>query len=146
MNRHLITIFISFLILVVIFVLFRRSEKITGVEIGGKIFSIELAQTKKELEKGLSGHAPLLDGQGMLFVFSRSGRYGFWMKDMSFPIDIIWIDSNFKIVSIEKSVLPETYPEVFYPESSSLYVLEILAGQADTIGLKTGDGLQFIKK
>lgn len=117
-----------------------------GVEMGGKTFSMEVTKTKAELEKGLSGHTPLLKDQGMLFIFSKPDKYGFWMKGMLFPIDIIWIDENFKIVHIENSVYPATYPKIFYPDSQALYVLEVSSGQTYTLNLRMGDTVKFIRK
>ena len=115
------------------------------VTLGGKLFSVEIADTPATQERGLSGHAPLSDGQGMLFVFDKSDNYGFWMKDMTFPIDIVWLNSDMKIAHIEKSVFPETYPKVFYPNALTQYVLEISAGQSDILHLKTGDSVFRMK-
>ena len=56
--------------------------------------------------KGLSIKNTLNESEGMLFPFDTPGEYSFWMKDMKFPIDIIWIDSNYKIVYIEKNLQP----------------------------------------
>ncbi|HEY4508905.1 MAG TPA: DUF192 domain-containing protein [Candidatus Paceibacterota bacterium] len=140
------TIFVLVLIVLGSFVFFHQSNKIVGVEMGGKTFSIEVARTNSERAKGLSGHLPLLDDQGMLFVFPKPDKYGFWMKDMNFSIDIIWIDANFKIVHIENSLPPETYPKVFYPETPALYVLEVSNGEVEKLSLKVGDAVKFLKK
>lgn len=116
------------------------------ITLGGKTFKVQVVDTKASLERGLSGRAQLTNEEGMFFVFEKPDNYGFWMKDMLFPIDIIWFDSNFKITYISKSVFPTTYPEIFYPNTPSLYVLEIKAGESDLLNLKIGDSLQFIKK
>ncbi len=96
--------------------------------------------------RGLSGHKPLTPDEGMLFVFPKAGNYGFWMKDMTFPLDIIWFDQNFHVTHIEKALSPDTYPKTFYPNANSEYVLEVNAGQAATVDLKIGDTATFIKK
>lgn len=114
--------------------------------VNGKIFFVEVADNNALLEKGLSGHEPLGPNEGMFFVFQNPGRYGFWMKDMTFPIDIIWIDSNYRVVYIEKSVSPDTYPKIFYPSSPATYVLEVAAGISDKINLKIGDQVKFLEK
>jgi uncharacterized membrane protein (UPF0127 family) len=116
------------------------------VIVGGKTYTVEVVETKYLLEKGLSGHKPLLASEGMFFVFQTPQKYGFWMKDMTFPIDIIWLDQNFKISHIENNVKPETYPKVFYPETDSKYVLELQAGQSEISNFKIGDFVQFITK
>ena len=114
--------------------------------VNGKVFEVQVADTNYLLEKGLSGREPLLDNQGMFFIFEKPDKYGFWMKEMKFPIDIIWIDHNFQIIHIEKSVKPDTYPKIFYPESKASYVLEISAGESLKANLKIGDTVKFIKK
>lgn len=113
--------------------------------INGKVFEIEVADSPKLLVRGLSGHAPLSSNQGMLFVFQTPGDYGIWMKDMTFPIDIIWINENYRVVHVEKAVSPQTYPKVFHSSSNSIYVLEIASGEAERINLKNGDLVEFLK-
>src|SRR3989338_5744277 len=82
--------------------LWGRSELI----LNGKVFLVEIVDTFILREKGLSGHKPILDNEGMFFVFDKPDNYGFWMKDMQFPIDIIWLNKDLKIIYIEKSVSP----------------------------------------
>ena len=110
-----------------------------------KTFFVEIADTDQRRALGLSGHAPLSENQGMLFIFDTPAVYEFWMKDMKFALDIIWIDENMKIVYIQKSAQPESYPEVFNPRVKSLYVLEVLAGQADALKIGVGDTLKIVK-
>ena len=136
--------FVVVFIAIIIF-LYTRTYP-SKVILGGKEFSVEVLDTKPLLEKGLSGHKPLNSDEGMLFIFQKPDSYGFWMKDMLFPIDIIWMDANWKIVYINKSLRPETYPKIFYPDAPSLYVLEISEGEAQTLGLKIGDTVKFIEK
>ena len=98
----------------------------------------EIATTTKEQEKGLSGRTIIDDNYGMLFVFPQDGPYGFWMKDMSVPIDIMWLSDNGTIVSIENALATSTYPNVFYPSSSVKYVLETRSGFASKRGWSVG--------
>ena len=130
---------------VIVFFLYNKSYP-SKLILGGKVFTVEVADTAKLLEKGLSDHIPLKSDEGMLFVFQKEDKYGFWMKDMLFSIDILWIDSNLKIVHIEKSLRPETYPKIFYPNSVALYVLELKAGEVQNLNLKIGDSLEIVKK
>lgn len=116
------------------------------VYIGGKEFILDIADTNTERTKGLSGTEQIEETGGMLFVFPRIGNHGFWMKDMSYDIDIIWTDENYRITHIEKYISPDTYPKVFFPPKPSLYVFEILAGQADKLKIKTGDNIIFSQK
>lgn len=120
-----------------------QKAHIPQVEIGGKIINIEIANTNANRELGLSGHAPLADNEAMFFIFERSGIYPFWMKDMLFPIDIIWISDDFHVVYIEKNAQPSSYPNTFNPNEKAKYVLEINAGFSDKNNLKIGDKLKF---
>ena len=79
------------------------------VKIKDLVIHVDLAITPDEQSKGLSIKNTLNDSDGMLFPFDTPGDYSFWMKDMKFPIDIIWIDSNYKIV-----VLKKTFNLVFF--------------------------------
>ena len=144
-NHRLSLIICILLILTGLLILSRNTRSRPTVVLGGRLFSVEIADTPALQQKGLSGHAPLNDREGMLFVFSRPDRYGFWMKDMLFPLDIIWIGSDWRITHIEHSLATSTYPAVFYPEAPSRYVLEISSGLSDTLGLKTGDIVKFSK-
>jgi uncharacterized membrane protein (UPF0127 family) len=94
---------------------------------------------------GLSGHAPLAEDEGMLFIFDEASVYPFWMKDMLFPIDIIWIDANSRISYIESAVTPDTYPKVFAPDAPALYTLEVKSGTAERLGFKIGDAVRIAK-
>lgn len=139
-------ILVSILVIVGITLFLLPRKEIKEVILGNKTFFVEVAQKRTELERGLSLHVPLLDNQGMLFVFSSEDFYKIWMKDMTFSLDILWIDSNLKINHIEKNVSPDTYPKLFFSEEKSLYVLEISAGQADLLQIKVGDKVGFVKK
>ncbi|MFZ2523353.1 MAG: DUF192 domain-containing protein, partial [Minisyncoccia bacterium] len=116
-----------------------------NVLLNGSVIQVEIADDAVVMAKGLSGHKPLGSSEGMLFIFGSPGDHGFWMKDMTFSIDIIWFDKNKKIIHIEKSLSPETYPKTYSSKSDSLYVLELMAGTSDKLGLKIGDSFSFIK-
>jgi len=113
------------------------------IELDSIPLTVEIANTKEKQQKGLGGRKSLSTDAGMLFDFGASGSLGIWMKGMSFPIDIFWFDESFKIVDIEKNVSPDTYPQVFYPDVSSRYVLETNAGFAEAHLIKKGDKLTF---
>lgn len=108
-----------------------------ALTIGTAVLQVELAQTTQQRMTGLSHRSELAEDHGMLFIFDTDGRHGIWMKDMQFPIDIIWIDAAMKVVHIAGSVTPETYPKSFTSQTPARYVLEVPAGYADekiTIG------------
>ncbi len=146
-KSRIITVVACFvLVFVVIIVALSTKTYPSKLVLGGKTFNVEIADTKNLTEKGLSGHLPLASNEGMFFVFKKADIYGFWMKEMLFAIDIIWLDQDFKIVHMEKDVKPETYPKIFYPSGPAMYVLEIASGESDKLALKIGDPVRFVKK
>lgn len=112
--------------------------KVEEVEI-----QIETAKTSLERIEGLSGRENLRSRSGLLFIFENTGRHGFWMKDMNFPIDIIWFDENFVVIDIKKNVAPITYPEVFIPQKPAVYVLEVNAGFSEIHNINIGSKAEF---
>lgn len=102
-----------------------------------------ISSTTKDVEKGLSGQKDMPFDQGMLFVFSKPAAYGFWMKDMNFSLDFIWMTSDKTVIGVEKNVTPQTYPKVFYPNGEIRYVLELNSGAASNYGIATGTKLVF---
>jgi len=111
------------------------------IQIGDATLRIEVVDTPELQEKGLSGRVSLEKNQGMLFVFEKPGRYGFWMQDMNFAIDIIWIGQDKKVVEIMNTIEPKTFPEVFYSKGVVQYVLEVNAGWSEKNHLQPGDML-----
>ncbi|MBI2482501.1 MAG: DUF192 domain-containing protein [Candidatus Vogelbacteria bacterium] len=105
---------------------------------------IELADTPAKQELGLSGRESLAQDTGMLFIFDKPGRYGFWMKEMRFAIDIIWLDSEWRIVGIHYNINPSTYPTVFYPTEPAQYVLEVNARWTSQNNIATGTSAIYI--
>jgi hypothetical protein len=103
---------------------------------------VEILDIPAERTKGLSGREYLAEDTGVLFVFEEPDRYGFWMKEMKFDLDIVWMDQNFKIVHIEEALTPDTYPQIFEPESDTQYVLEVNSGFVEKNKLEVG--LHFV--
>ena len=114
-------------------------NKIKNILIASTTIPIEIASSSEDMLRGLSERKNLEYGNGMLFIFDNLGSHGFWMKDMNFPVDIIFINENFEVVGIEKNLSTSTYPEIFGEEFISKYVLEVSAGFADKSGIKIGD-------
>ncbi|MBP6858226.1 MAG: DUF192 domain-containing protein [Candidatus Pacebacteria bacterium] len=108
----------------------------------GIIYS-HVARTPSTRERGLSGTLSLDSDEGMLFIFPQPGVYAFWMKDMNFAIDIVWIDSDRRVIGVTRNVLPETYPETFGPTGKVQFVLEAPSGSAEKFGLKEGSIVSF---
>lgn len=105
---------------------------------------VDIADEPYEQIQGLSGREKLSDDEGMLFIFPAPILASFWMKDMKFSIDIIWIDDKGNIIGVEKNVSPDTFPNSFSPSSPVKYVLEVNANWSDENNIKIGDKLTNI--
>lgn len=116
---------------------------INYVEIAGVKLKTDVVSSLEEKEKGLSGRNELKEDESMLFVFDSAGRHSFWMKDMNFPIDIIWIGEDLRVVYIKKNALPTSYPEIFTPNKDTKYVLEAVSSFSKKNNLKEGDEVEF---
>ena len=121
----------------------------SSVKIKGLIIHVDLAITPNQQEKGLSIKNNLSNNEGMLFPFRTPGDYSFWMKDMKFPLDIIWIDSNNKIVHIEKNLQPCVFilfcPSYSPPANSNTkYVLEVNANYTTKNNINVGDKVNLL--
>lgn len=101
------------------------------VSIDGVELQAEVADTKEQRRLGLSGRDGLGKNEALIFLFERAGKHGFWMRDMKFPIDILWLTGNNTIVGITKEAQPESFPEVFYPSEAVITVIEMNAGWID---------------
>jgi uncharacterized membrane protein (UPF0127 family) len=112
------------------------------VEVGDVKVRVDIADSAAEQEQGLSGRAGLAGDEGMLFVFETSDKHYFWMKDMNFAIDMIFLDPQGKIVYIKNNATPESYPNTF-GEGDSKYVLEVVSGFSAKNNLKIGDTLKL---
>lgn len=108
--------------------------------IAGRVtLNVELARSVLEKTRGLSNRPQLADGQGMLFVYEAPQPVGIWMKDMRFPLDILWVRDG-RIVKIQKAAPPlrPGGPEPVYTATADL-VLEVPAGYADRAKVRLGD-------
>ena len=108
------------------------------VIIHGVELEIEVVRTAEEKAQGLSGRESLAENAGMLFVFEEPVLPAFWMEDMKFPIDIIWIASDDSIVDITENISAETFPQTFQPREPVQYVLEVNASWAKSHNVSIG--------
>ncbi len=115
------------------------SYRTAAVMIGTTSLTARVADTAVLRTRGLSGTERLLPNEAMLFIFEESGLYSFWMKEMKYPIDMIWLDDTKHIVYIKKNATPESFPEEFAPPTPARYVLEVVAGFSDEHKLGVGD-------
>jgi len=120
------------------------SIRLPNVVINNKAIKVEIAETATEQRQGLSGRTDLCADCGMLFIFPDSQIRKFWMKNMNFPLDIIWIDEN-KIVNISKNLPPEgASPQESYSSQLPVNnVLEVDAGYFERNQFKIGDEVKY---
>ncbi len=119
-----------------------RSDKV--VDISGRLnLPVEVADTAESRQMGLSTRDCIDDNHAMLFVFDNPDLHGFWMKDMKFSIDIVWLDQDKRVVDIKQDVSPATYPEVFYPSGTAKYVLETNPGLLESVDVTIGSQLSW---
>ncbi len=104
----------------------------------------EFADNEQEREQGLMYRTEMKENEGMLFIFPTQTRQSFWMKNTVIPLDIIFVNSNLKIVTIQKNAVP--YSEKSLPSTKpAQYVIEVNAGYTDKYNIKVGDKVVFRK-
>jgi len=113
-----------------------------SVSINDNQIQLIVADTEARKAQGLSGSAPLRDSEGMLFLFDAPGKYGFWMKDMKFSIDLIYIKNN-TVVDIIYDARPDSYPTIFLPSKEFDSVIEVHEGVVKKKGINIGDNLRY---
>ena len=119
-----------------------RTYKTQRVKLGTESFRLYVADTLEKRTRGLSGVVKLSDNEGMLFVFDKLGFWSFWMKEMKFPIDIIFIN-NKRVVDIKRNIRAESYPQTFTSSVSADSVIEINANQSSKVNLSVGDDVNL---
>jgi uncharacterized protein len=107
--------------------------------------TVDIADTSDERTRGLMFRKSLPQDSGMFFIFDGEDQRSFWMKNTLIPLDMIFMDAGYKVVSVAKNVQPckkdpcQTYPSV----KPAKFVLEVNGGMSDSIGLKEGDKAQL---
>ena len=125
---------------------FFPNYKKTTISINGINVTMAIASTDEQRIRGLSGIEKMNENEGMLFLFDKPSKQGFWMNKMNFPIDIIWLNSNNKVVHIEKQLEPCKLflaCPIYNPEVDSLYVIELRSGFADDHSIKNDMIINF---
>jgi hypothetical protein len=114
-----------------------------SVELGGKSFSVEIADTREKQALGLMFRDEMPADQGMLFIFPNEAPRSFWMKNTRISLDIMYFDKDLNMVSISADTQPcrvsrcPSYPSI----APAKYVLELNAGTASELGVGPGDRL-----
>ena len=114
-----------------------------SVELGGKSFAVEIADTREKQALGLMFRDEMPANEGMLFIFPNEAPRSFWMKNTRIALDIMYFDKDLKLVSISADAQPckvsrcPSYPSI----APAKYVLELNAGIASDLGVGLGDRL-----
>jgi len=121
------------------------------VKIDGIVLEVQIADTDPRRARGLMFQEQLPLDEGMLLVFDDANKRSIWMLNMQFPLDVIWIDDNNKVVFIEKNVPPcktaletVTCPSYKGGSKDAKYVLEVTAGFVDAFKITTESTLEII--
>lgn len=111
----------------------------------GTAIKVEIASDDATRAQGLMFRDQLAPDRGMIFLFTTTGNYPFWMKNTLIPLDMIWIDEQKRIVAVKDNVPPcKADPCPSYdPAAFSRYVLEVAAGGAKRHGLANGQTVRF---
>lgn len=113
-----------------------------NIVINGQTIYVAIADTADQRQQGLGGQKTLCEKCGMLFLFDTVDNYTFWMKDMNFDIDIIWIRDDV-VVDISDNVSYKTSEKIVWTIESIDKVLELPAGSADKFGIIAGNGVHY---
>jgi uncharacterized membrane protein (UPF0127 family) len=117
-----------------------------NVTVNGAVLVADIAATYEQMTRGLSVKDSLDENEAMLFVFNEEAEHTFHMKNMKFPIDIIWIDTDKTVVHIEHNLQPCSsglFCPTYKPNDDSLYVLETIAGFAERHDIVKGTMVEF---
>lgn len=106
------------------------------IEIGDKEYNVEVARTEEEKVKGLQEKESLGEDEGMLFVYDEPQEIAFWMKDTAIPLDIVFIDEDREVISVQQG---QPYDEALLEEDGVMYVLEVNQNS----GIQPGDELDI---
>jgi len=128
-----------------------KLEDLNATEItfpnGTKMLADTMLQ-QLDLTRGMMFRDSLAKDRGMLFVYAKEQKTPFWMYQVKIPLDIIWMDKGRHIVEIVPNAVPCTAKKssectLYGGNADALYVLELNAGSAAKLNLKTGDALGF---
>jgi uncharacterized membrane protein (UPF0127 family) len=105
-------------------------------------FHVEVADTPAKRELGLQYRRDLDADRGMIFLFPGESEHTFWMKNTPIPLDMIFINSDRKIVGIVEQAVPFS-TDSRAVRAASQFVLEINGGLSQRHGFKIGDSVRF---
>lgn len=120
-----------------------QQEMPVRVQVGSVSVLAQVADTREEWRQGLANTTSLGEREGMLFVFQEEGFHRIWMRDMEYPLDLIFIDNNLTVIDIVENVQPDSYPNTFTSSEPARFVLEVNAFFAEAFDVSVGDEVQM---
>lgn len=112
------------------------------VQLADATFNLFIADTDIERSNGLSGIKNMDLNEGVAFIFEKPGQKVFWMKDMLFPLDFVYIHKH-RVVEVKENVLPSSYPNTIVNQMPASIIIELNAGQVKLKNIKVGDVLEL---
>ena len=147
----IVIIVLSILFAILVYLVLRHSAsptRVVKINIKSTEFSLEVAETISQKTKGLMNRETLCPQCGMVFISSFAYPQIFWMKNTLIPLDMIFIDSQGKVVNIatatpEPPSTPDSKLKLYQSSSPAQYVIEVSAGQSQKLGLIPGDTIDL---
>ncbi len=143
-NFPVIAALVVLVFAVAFFILYKSEKKIVPIDVNGTKVNAEVADNFAKKSVGLMFRDSLGKNDGMLFPFDSEGYYQFWMSNVKFPLDFIWIGKNKTIVDITENARPCTINcTTFTSQKKAQYVLEVNAGFVKEHKIKIGSKVDF---
>ena len=152
-NKNLIAIILVIALGIFFFYVTHFTVKKPGsveIQVASSTIYAQVANTENKRSLGLSYTPKIDENAGMLFIFPDMQARNFWMRDMYFDLDIIWLDENKQVVGFFENVPKESYnhnhPEqskIYHSPDNTKYVLEVNDGTMQRLKIKVGDKLDF---
>ncbi len=122
------------------------SGTVGHIVLNGKSFKAEVVSDDASRSRGLMFRPRLDESAAMLFVYPREGVYSFWMKNMLFPLDLIWLGRQHRVVYVKENFAPcqDDPCEIATPPVKAQYIIEVKAGTVRKLALKTGTPVDFM--
>lgn len=120
-----------------------KKQKQYSISINNEELKIEVLIDQKQKNQGLAGRKNVKRNEGALIVNEREGYFGDVIRNMKFPVDLIWIDSNHKIIDIKTDIKPTWRPRKYVPQKRSRYFLEVPSGFIREFKIKERDEVNF---
>lgn len=143
--KHIFVLIVCLIISFTFIYLDKKQNSIYHLVLNNEKINILISDSVESRMKGLGDRNKLDPNTIMLFVFDKPDVYSIWMKNMYFPLDIIWLDEELNIIHIEEDISPNTYPKIYSSNSKSLYVIEANSGFSKRFDLKVGNKINIEK-